>query len=594
MNISKDQQTVKNSDERSQITQSFILRSDQISIHKAFEPFELFAELPEINEELFSSQYRMLFESSTTNTQKSLKSILITQSALRISAYKNKVEVKALTSLGKELLKYLINYFSSYLLKARKEDKSHFIHATFLFKQDRFPRGVLTILEPLLALKRIDTAPFIGGLLGYDLIGEFYNVTIPEKGREEDLTLYFAEEMILFDHHQNRAVYTYFYDAKKKERAQREISRRYGYIKEAIHTLSSTLSSELSTDQSQKTYFNRGTTSIDATNLHNDKGSQEKIFNHQELFSQICPQDYSQIKSLKSREDNPIRLGDNLYFEDRESFKIEVQRYRERIKKGDFEQIVLSRSFYLPCKNPMASYRELKKEHPSPYLFYLEDESFTLFGASPESALKYTPERNELELYPIAGTMPRGREGGKIDLKLDRLLEQKLRTDKKEVAEHLMLVELAKKDLTSISIPNSVKVKELMKVDRYNFVMHLVSRVVGQLRTDLTPLDAYLNVMNMGTLTGSPKIAAMREIYRVETQSRGSYGGAIGYFEGVFGSQDRLDSAIVIRSAFVKKGVARVQAGAGIVADSDPKRELLETENKASSVISAILKSEKV
>ena len=154
----------------------------------------------------------------------------------------------------------------------------------------------------------------------------------------------------------------------------------------------------------------------------------------------------------------------------------------------------------------------------------------------------------------------------------------------------MMLVDLAKEDLALISDPDSIYVKDLMKVDRYRYVMHLVSRVAGRLRSDLSPLDAYLAVMNMGTLTGAPKVYAMQEIYRYEDTARGSYGGAIGYIEGLM-IGDRFDSAITIRSAYVQNGVAKVQAGAGIVLDSIAESEVEETENKASSVIMAILKA---
>ena len=218
-------------------------------------------------------------------------------------------------------------------------------------------------------------------------------------------------------------------------------------------------------------------------------------------------------------------------------------------------------------------------------MFVLNDEQFTIFGASPESSVKYTTETNEVEMYPIAGTRKRGfKPNGAIDPDLDGRIELFMRNDKKEVAEHLMLVDLARNDLARISQPGTRYVKDLLKVDRYSQVMHLVSHVVGQLRPDLDAIHAYQACMNMGTLTGAPKIRATELIRGVEKKRRGSYGGAIGWISG----NGDMDTCIVIRSAFVKNSVAYVQAGAGIVYDSVPQSEADETFNKAKAVLSAI------
>ena len=252
---------------------------------------------------------------------------------------------------------------------------------------------------------------------------------------------------------------------------------------------------------------------------------------------------------------------------------------------GDVFQIVPSRRFSLPCPNTLASYRQLKMNNPSPYMFFMQGENFTLFGASPESALKYSEHDRQLEIYPIAGSRPRGfDENGNIDLELDSRLELELRLDKKELAEHLMLVDLARNDVARVSQSGTRKVVELMQIDRYSQIMHLVSRVVGKLRTDLDALHAYQACMNMGTLTGAPKIKAMQLIYQFEQQKRHSYGGAVGYLT----SEGNLDTCIVIRSAFVQNGVAYVQAGCGEVLDSDPQLEADETRHKARAVLKAI------
>jgi anthranilate synthase component 1 len=223
-------------------------------------------------------------------------------------------------------------------------------------------------------------------------------------------------------------------------------------------------------------------------------------------------------------------------------------------------------------------------------MFYMHDELFTLFGASPESALKYEQQTNQIEIYPIAGTRHRGKNtDGSINLDLDGRIELELRSDMKENAEHMMLVDLARNDVARVSQAGTRYVADLLKVDRYSHVMHLVSRVVGQLKPELDALHAYQACMNMGTLTGAPKIRAMQLIRDVEKSRRGSYGGAVGYLTG----EGDLDTCIVIRSAYVENGVAQVQAGAGVVYDSDPQSEADETRSKAQAVISAIQQAHK-
>jgi len=263
-----------------------------------------------------------------------------------------------------------------------------------------------------------------------------------------------------------------------------------------------------------------------------------------------------------------------------------VSTLKKQIVKGNIFQVVPSRAFTLPCPNPLAAYNQLKATNPSPYMFYIKDQEFVLFGASPESALKYESENNQVEVYPIAGTRRRGfNSDGTINPDLDGRMELDLRLDKKELAEHIMLVDLARNDVARISEAGTRTVAQLLKVDRYSHVMHLVSRVIGQLRGDLDALHAYQACMNMGTLVGAPKIKASALIREVEQQRRGSYGGAVGYIN----SAGDMDTCIVIRSAFVSNGKATIQAGAGVVFDSDPQAETDETRAKAQAVISAIL-----
>ena len=268
-----------------------------------------------------------------------------------------------------------------------------------------------------------------------------------------------------------------------------------------------------------------------------------------------------------------------------EQFCNHVLDLKQHILAGDIFQVVPSRTFSLPCPSPLLAYAKLKESNPSPYMFYMQDAAFSIFGASPESALKYERESNQVEIYPIAGTRPRGkRPDGSIDRDLDSRIELNLREDTKEKSEHIMLVDLARNDVAKVSRPGTRYVKDLLKVDRYSHVMHLVSRVVGQLRDDLDPLHAYQACMNMGTLVGAPKVSAATLIREVEKKRRGSYGGAVGYLNG----QGDMDTCIVIRSAFVKNGTAYIQAGAGVVYDSVPQAEADETRAKAQAVIGAV------
>ncbi len=256
-----------------------------------------------------------------------------------------------------------------------------------------------------------------------------------------------------------------------------------------------------------------------------------------------------------------------------------VRQLKQHIIDGDIFQVVPSRQFSLACDDPLLAYQYLKQANPSPYMFVIQGQDFQLFGASPESALKYDGSKRQVEVYPIAGTRPRGKTPD-----LDSRIELELRSDHKEISEHLMLVDLARNDIARICVAGTRHVKDFLKVDRYSHVMHLVSRVVGTLRTDLDAFHAYQACLNMGTLTGAPKRKATELIYATEGQRRGSYGGAVGYFSG----DGSMDSCIVIRSAFVADGTAYIQAGAGIVYDSDPLAEAAESRQKAMAVLSSV------
>lgn len=262
-----------------------------------------------------------------------------------------------------------------------------------------------------------------------------------------------------------------------------------------------------------------------------------------------------------------------------------VERLKESISAGDIYQVVPARGFTMPCPDALAAYHQLRESNPSPYMFYVGAPDFELLGASPESALLHSAKTGDVAIRPIAGTRPRGlNPDGSVDHERDTRLELELRTDAKEVAEHVMLVDLARNDIARVSVPGTRHVDDLLRVDRYSRVMHLVSEVTGTLAPDLDALDAFRASMTMGTLTGAPKLRAAELIRESEGVRRGSYGGSVGYVRG----DGELDSCIVIRSAFVKDGTALVQAGAGVVADSVPEREAAETVHKASAVLHAV------
>ena len=270
---------------------------------------------------------------------------------------------------------------------------------------------------------------------------------------------------------------------------------------------------------------------------------------------------------------------------DDEKFGQIVQHIKDHIVSGDAFQIVPSRTFSYDCQDPLKAYNYLKRLNPSPYMYYIKDPKFTIFGASPEFAIRFEAQTRTVSISPIAGTRARGtKEDGSLDKELDSRIELELRTDKKEVAEHLMLVDLARNDLARISKTGTRYVDNMLHIDKYQSVMHLVSDVHATLQDDLDALHAYLACMNMGTLSGAPKIKAHEIIYKYEGKKRGSYGGVI----AILGNDGSFDSCIAIRSAFVKDQKAYVQAGCGVVFDSDIQAECQETVNKARSVLNAL------
>ena len=262
----------------------------------------------------------------------------------------------------------------------------------------------------------------------------------------------------------------------------------------------------------------------------------------------------------------------------REEFEANVSRIVEYVHAGDAFQVVPSQRFSAPVSvEAFSIYRGLRTVNPSPYMYFLDFEDFQIAGASPEPLIKVTGRR--VETRPIAGTYPRG-----SDEEEDRRNAEDLLADPKERAEHVMLVDLGRNDLGRVCEYGSVEVEELMVVETYSHVLHIVSRVAGTLREEVGAMDALRACLPAGTLSGAPKVRAMQIIDELEPHKRCSYGGAIGYL----GFDGDLDTAIHIRTVVVKDGVAHVQAGGGTVADAKPDFEYRESVNKAKAVFSAV------
>jgi anthranilate synthase component 1 len=261
-----------------------------------------------------------------------------------------------------------------------------------------------------------------------------------------------------------------------------------------------------------------------------------------------------------------------------------VLKCKEYIKAGDIFQVVLSQRLTGPfTADPFDLYRILRTINPSPYMFYLSINDAKVVGASPEMMVRV--ENGIAEVRPIAGTLPRGKTESEDDT-----LEAQLKKDSKEIAEHVMLVDLGRNDIGRIADFGSVHVEEMMHIEKYSHVMHMVSNVSGTLKKGCDGIDALFACFPAGTLSGAPKIRAMEIIDELEPVRRGLYGGALGYID----FSGSLDTCIVIRTVICKNNMAYIQAGAGIVADSVPTKEYDESMNKARAMLTAINNAKRI
>lgn len=275
-------------------------------------------------------------------------------------------------------------------------------------------------------------------------------------------------------------------------------------------------------------------------------------------------------------------LGDIQSNVTKEQFIRNVNQAKEYIRAGDIFQVVLSQRFNIETTvDPLHVYRVLRVMNPSPYMYYLKMGEQVIVGTSPEALVKVN--NGKVETRPIAGTRPRGKT-----VEEDKQLEQDLLADEKEKAEHLMLVDLGRNDIGRVAKYGTVRCDSFMEIERYSHVMHIVSNVSGELREDKDFFDAFISCLPAGTVSGAPKLRAMEIIAELENEARGAYAGAIGYL-GFAGS---MDACITIRTIIFKNNRAYVQSGAGIVWDSNPESEYMETVNKAKAMLKAIRAAE--
>ena len=371
---------------------------------------------------------------------------------------------------------------------------------------------------------------FCGGAVGYlayEAVGRFEELPSPDSdplGLPESLFM-FVDTMLVFDHA------THKIKVLSHVHLNDDIEVAYQQAVDKINALVERLHQPMQTPQAKSDYVNG-----------------------------------SQVSSSFSQED----------------FQASVNQIKEYITAGEAIQVVLSQRLARPTgAAPFDIYRALRTINPSPYMFFLDLNDFCIIGASPEILVRV--EDGEVMTRPLAGTRPRGKTPAE-----DLALEKELKADEKERAEHIMLVDLGRNDIGRVSQAGSVRVSELMEVERYSHVMHLVTHVQGRMRPDKNAFDALRACFPAGTVSGAPKIRAMQIIAGLEPQKRGVYAGAVGYlsFSG------NMDMAIAIRTMVVKDGVAYTQAGCGVVYDSLPEKEYEESMNKARALLKAIDQAE--
>ncbi len=522
------------------------------------EPVDFFAKLSNYGR----AKNCALFEASDYLAENAL-SFGTAKPALYLTGNGNKFTIKALNNTGKRILDYLSTKknrfafcesveFGSETITGRIRATSHEPRATKVVDEQTRLQSTnqMDVLRAVAFAFSLASKPFrvTCGLLGaisYDFIDQFEK--LPQSSTDllgnPDYELYFADNIFLMDHERSK-----------------------GYV--IVNCVITNGDREAAIAEAQDCF---------------------DYYANIARFDTPKGQKYTGSLATASTDTN------------QDEYEKMVSRAKQHIIDGDILQVVLSRTIMEPCPDePLDVYKRLRELNPSPYMFYLNTPNTILMGSSPElnlrvsvsplgDALRRSPkdsgtETRNVEIRPIAGTKPRGRVGKTIDADTDFRYEAELKLDRKELAEHIMLVDLARNDIARVAEPGSRIVTELLTVEKYASVQHLVSNVKGTLAAELDALSAYLATMNMGTLTGAPKIEAMKLIRLFEKTKRGYYGGAVMYLT----VDGQFDSCITIRSLQVRDHIAFVRVGAGIVHDSVPKTEFEETEHKARSCLLAI------
>ncbi len=482
----------------------------------------------------------VLLESADIVTKLGEKSMLLMDLALKIEAKSGQVLLTALSDEGEILLWSLKEELASWLVDAKKTSLT--LRFTPLFNElDMLVKMHLpSKLEVLRAIFRAIKVKeenketlMLGGVFAYDFLDHFEE--LPEARKDEldfpDYLFYLPLTAVVIEHEAKTcSLHSWsFHEHEPNKKAEARLMQLENQVSSAI-----------------KNYV-----------------------------------DYHQAAPFISELDGK---GFKTDIQD-EDFRKLVEQCKAHINAGDVYQIVPSRTFSRSVKDPLACYQALRKLNPSPYMFYVKTKDWTLLGASPETFIKVDKGGRRVSVRPIAGTRRRGLDArGHIDEELDAREQVSLCLDEKELAEHMMLVDLARNDIASVAKTGSRRIKRLLGVDRFSHVMHLVSEVEGLLKDDYDALSAYQASMNMGTLMGAPKVRAAQLLRELERSKRGFYGGAVGYIN----QAGDMDTAIIIRSALVKNGTAYVRAGCGVVYDSNVEFETLETLNKAEAVLKAL------
>lgn len=482
----------------------------------------------------------VLLESADIVTKLGEKSIVLLDMALKIEAKGHQVVIVALRSEGEEVLSLLKSSLALWLKNATKDSLTLVYEPLFneldVLVKMRMP-SQLDVLRAILDAISIDeqdrAALMLSGVFSYDFLDHFEELPKAQKDVLDfpDYLFYVPLSVVVIEH-RVKTCSLFCWSPEFPGAAEKNRARLATLEKEVMSA-----KEKFTADRAAKPRVSE----LDVTSF-----------------------------TVQVNDDDFGRL---------------IEQCKAHINAGDVYQIVPSRTFSRSVRDPLLCYQALRRLNPSPHMFYVATKEWTLLGASPETFIRVDQGGKRVFIRPIAGTRRRGLdEKGRIDEELDAREQVSLCLDEKELAEHMMLVDLARNDIASVARPGSRRIRRLLGVDRFSHVMHLVSEVEGMLKEGYDALSAYQASMNMGTLMGAPKVRAAQLLRELEHSKRGFYGGAVGYIN----KAGDMDTAIIIRSALVKDGTAYVRAGCGVVYDSNIEFETQETINKAEAVLKAL------